>query len=167
MILEKRHIMGVNNYLAVLIFFSCFLAGFSTVFYSAELSSECSGTLIVSNGAEVHKFTKTVESLGAGIIAGRVRMEGCGCYILYQGPGRMGRAYFITRSGQHRISFSRIGSVYEEKCSQNGHKNAGVEIIVIVTVLGLLIVTAGVTIVVRQRRIVYKEVCLEPHNNPI
>ena len=153
--------MGVNNYLAVLIFFSCFLAGFSTVFYSAELSSECSGTLIVSNGAEVHKFTKTVDSLGAGIIAGRVRMEGCGCYILYQGPRRMGRAYFITRSGQHAVTFSRIGSIYKENCSQTGHKNAKLEIFVIVIVFGiLLIVFVGrlVSVKLNERRVVYGEV---------
>ena len=122
---------------------------------------------ISSDNAEVHEFTGTVVSLGAGIIAGNVRMEGCGCYILYQGPRRMGRAYFITRSGQHMVPFSRIGSVYEEKCSQKGHRNAGTEIVVIVTVLGILIVSTGLIILVKKRRKVYKEVSLEPNNNPI
>ena len=131
------------------------------------MSSECTGTLIVIDNAEVHKFTRTVESLGLGIIAGKVRMEGCGCYILYQGPRRMGRAYFITRSGQHTVPFSRIGSIYKEKCSQKGHRNAGTEIVVIVTVLGILIVSTGLIIVLKKRRNAYKEVCVEPNNNPI
>ena len=88
-------------------------------------------------------------------------MEGCGCYILYQGPRRMGRAYFITRSGQHAVTFSRIGSIYKENCSQKGHKNAKLEIFVIVIVFGiLLIVFVGrlVSVKLNERRVVYREV---------
>ena len=88
--LETRNKMRINHHLAVLSFLNVFLTGFSTVFYAGELSSECTGTLIVIDNAKVHKFTRTEESLGAGIIAGKVRMEGCGCYILYQGPKRIG-----------------------------------------------------------------------------
>ena len=69
-------------------------------------------------------FRRTTESFGRRIKARRVMMVGCGCYILYQGPRRMGRAYFITKGGTHALPFSRIGSVYKEKCGQKGHNNA-------------------------------------------
>ena len=99
---------------------------FSTVFYSGELSQDCTGSLVVWDSQEPHIFRTTAESLGGGggLQGRRVMMWGCGCYILYQGPWRMGRAYYITRGGKHVLPFNRVGSVYKEKCGLKGHKNA-------------------------------------------
>ena len=133
----------------------------SIVFHGGELASECSGTLTVGGNSENRQFTATEESLGTGIVARRVRMEGCGCYILYQGPKRMGRAYFITRSGDHALPFSRIGSVYKDTCGKKGHRNAGLTVLVVVIVVGLIIVVLGGALFLRKRKKMYTEVIPE------
>ena len=48
--------------------------------------------------------------------AGRDRlvMEGCGCFLVFQRPGKTGRAYMVGRPGHHSYSLHIIGSVYRE-----------------------------------------------------
>jgi hypothetical protein len=156
--------MVLNKYLIIFLFSNLVTHSVSLVFLGpgGEISSRCSGTLTVYEGAEDHQFSTSVESLGVGIMARRVVMEGCGCYILYQGPRRMGRAYFVTRSGEHEINLGRIGSVYKEKCGMKGHKNAGVIFWVIGVVLGVVGVVVGGVICVRMRKKkMYEEVIPE------
>ena len=153
--------MGPNNSLVILLFSNMATPILSIVFHGGELASECSGTLTVRGNSEVHKFTASVESLGAGIVAGRVRMEGCGCYILYQGPRRMGRAYFITQSGDHALTFSRIGSVYKDTCGKKGHRNAGLAVLVVGIVVGLVVVVLGGSLCLWKRKKMYTEVIPE------
>ena len=150
--------MSLGNYLTFCIFVSLVTEVVPSVFYAADLPSDCSGTLVVHGNSDVHKFTTSVETLGSGILAGRVVMEGCGCYILYQGPRRMGRAHFISRSGDHTISFGRIGSVYREECGNKGHRNANTSMMVIGLALGLIFFAVGGWVCVRRRRNMYKEV---------
>merc|ERR1719228_2858449 len=88
----------------------------ATVVRGATLATGCSGTLRVFGAEKQHTHTGDVESLGEGITTSKVQMEGCGCYIIYQGPNRTGRAYFVTRSGIHNISLGRIRSVYRLEC---------------------------------------------------
>ena len=48
--------------------------------------------------------------------AGRDRlvMEGCGCFLVFQRPGKTGRAYMVGRPGHHSYNLHIIGSVYRE-----------------------------------------------------
>ena len=153
--------MGPKNTLVILIFANMVATIVSIVFHGGELAAECSGTLTVQENSEIHQFRTSVESLGAGIVAGRVRMEGCGCYILYQGPRRMGRAYFITRSGDHALTFSRIGSVYKDVCGKRGHRNAGMAALVVGIIVGLILVILGGVVCFRKRKRMYTEVIPE------
>ena len=115
--------MSAKHSLAYLVLTNWFLKAFSTAFYSGEFGEDCSGTLVVWDNTGAHQYDTTVENIEGGIISERVVMEGCGCYMLYQGARRMGRVYYITRSGEHLLPFSRIGSIYRENCGQSGHKN--------------------------------------------
>ena len=151
----------VFNYQSIFLFSYLVTNTVSLVFPAGELSYKCSGSLHVYESAEseVHTFTTSVESLGVGIVTKRVAMEGCGCYILYQGPRRTGMAYFITKRGQQNINLSRIKSVYRQECGEGVHRNAGVIYWAIgVVIFVVVVVGGGVICKIKRRENIYAEV---------
>ena len=144
--------MICNRYNAIFILSNLVKNAVSLVFQAGELPSDCLGSLHIYAGDEKHTFTESVESLGLGIVTQRVKIEGCGCYILYQGTHRTGKAYFITERGEHNIDLSRIRSVYRQNCGVDEVKNAGPIIVVAVVVLLVVALVGGVIICRVKRR---------------
>ena len=100
-------------------------SGMSQIFNLGEISEECGGSLHIHgvNGND-YVFTSTDASIPhPGIMATAVSMEGCGCYTLYQGQGRRGRAFFVTRRGRQNIPLGRVGSLYKHRCGLQGYRN--------------------------------------------
>ena len=124
----------------------------SQVFRPGALPPDCLGSLHIYEEDEKHTFTESIDSLGLGIVTERVKMEGCGCYILYQGTQRTGKAFFITERGEQHIDLSRIRSVYRQNCGVDEVKNAGPIIFVAVVVLLIVILVGGVIICRVKRR---------------
>ena len=86
-----------------------------------------------------------------GIVTQKVKMEGCGCFILYQGTGRTGKAYFITENGEQNIDLSRIRSVYRQNCGVEEVINAGI-ILVVAAVVLLVVGLVGAVLICRVKR---------------
>ena len=108
------------------------------VLHGGELPPSCSGSLhLYSTTGEHEILTESVESLGPlGILVSRIRVEGCGCYVLYQGSQGSGRAVFISQRGDQNIRITRIRSVHRVVCE----RGAGVVIIVISIVITILVI---------------------------
>ena len=50
------------------------------------------------------------------IVPGRdkILMEGCGCFLLFQGAGKAGRAFLLSRPGQYYYNLHSIGSIFKQ-----------------------------------------------------
>ena len=151
--------MIFNRYNAIFILSNLVKNAVSLVFQAGELPSDCLGSLHIYAGDEKHTFTESVESLGLGIVTQRVKIEGCGCYILYQGTQRTGKAYFITERGEQNIDLSRIRSVYRQNCGVEEVTNAGIIFVVAVVVL-LVVGLVGAVLIcrVKRRKKLYEDV---------
>ena len=92
----------------------------SKVLSAGELSSSCSGsiTLYDDAGSTCSRFTSTMESLREGLRVNMVKLEGCGCYVLYEGSYRKGRKVLVTRRGKQRIKLEVVKSVFREDCNE-------------------------------------------------
>ena len=44
----------------------------------------------------------------------RVLLEGCGCFLLFQGAAKAGRAFLLNRPGQYYYNLHIIGSIYKQ-----------------------------------------------------
>ena len=141
-----------NKPLAIFLILNLVKNTVSQVFRPGALPPDCLGSLHIYDGDEKHTFTESAESFGLGIVTERVKMEGCGCYILYQGTQRTGKAYFITERGEQNIDLSRIRSVYRQNCGVDEVKNAGPIIVVAVVVLLIVSLVGGVIICRVKRR---------------
>ena len=110
------------------------------VLHGGELPPSCSGSLhLYSTTGEHEILTESVESLGPlGILVSRIRVEGCGCYVLYQGSQGSGRAVFISQRGDQNIRITRIRSVDRVACEE--YRGAEVVIIVISIVITILVI---------------------------
>jgi len=109
--------------------------------YILAQKDDCTGGVLkVEDSSKSHEFTKTVPKISEqkilnlnvhqtrGIFWRRVMMEGCGCFLIYEGPHRQGKAYYVTRTGEHNLPFKQIGSVFKEDCSKIGQRNPGIKI---------------------------------------
>ena len=153
--------MIVNSEFAFLLVAHCVRNTIAQVFRSGELSGECSWSLhIHAHGeSEVHTFTESVESVGNGILTERIRLEGCGCYILYQGTHRTGKAFFLSEPKEESIPLARIRSVYRQDCREQAARNASVVFGVITVVLFIVGIAGGLAVYsVRRKGRIYGEV---------
>ena len=50
------------------------------------------------------------------IVPGRdkILLEGCGCFLLFQGAGKVGRAFLLNRPGQYYYNLDIIGSIFKQ-----------------------------------------------------
>ena len=46
-----------------------------------------------------------------------IHLDGCGCFLLFQGERKVGRAYLVNHPGYHYYNLIKIGSVYKEVIS--------------------------------------------------
>ena len=127
------------------------------IFNLEEHVGSCGGSLhVYGDDGTDHVFTTTDENTevsGIGIVSSSVSMEGCGCYTLYQGQGRRGRAYYVTRRGRQEIPLGRVGSVYQHTCGLQGYRNASTTIVnIVIVVVIVLIVGVGIGLIVRKRK---------------
>ena len=90
----------------------------SKVLSAGELSSSCSGsiTLYDDAGSTCSRFTSTMESLREGLRVNMAKLEGCGCYVLYEESYRRGRSFAVNRRGKQRIGLEVVKSVYRKDC---------------------------------------------------
>ena len=155
--LSGLKIMKVNNtmikkrYLEIFLILNLVKNASSQVFQPGTLPPDCLGSLHLYSDDGKHTFTESAESLGMGIVTQKVKMEGCGCYILYQGTGRTGKAYFITENGEQNIDLSRIRSVYRQNCAVEEVINAGI-ILVVAAVVLLVVGLVGAVLICRVKR---------------
>ena len=148
-----------NKTLVIFIILNLVKNTVSQVFRPGALPPDCLGSLHIYKEDEKHTFTESIDSLGLGIVTERVKMEGCGCYILYQGTQRMGKAFFITERGEQHIDLSRIRSVYRQNCGVEEVTNAGIIFVVAVVVL-LVVGLVGAVLIcrVKRRKKLYEDV---------
>ena len=64
-------------------------------------------------------FSSSLSAIPGGrleIVGGRdeVRLDGCGCFLLFQRQCKGGQAYLLNRPGLHHYNLNTIGSVYQE-----------------------------------------------------
>eukprot|EP00092_Neocalanus_flemingeri_P013698 GFUD01014775.1.p1 GENE.GFUD01014775.1~~GFUD01014775.1.p1 ORF type:complete len:120 (+),score=23.19 GFUD01014775.1:73-432(+) len=90
----------------------------SKVFRAGELSSSCLGsvTLYDEVGSACSLFTSTNDSLSEGLRVKMAKLEGCGCYTLYEESNRGGRSVVVTRRGKQTIELEMVKSVFREDC---------------------------------------------------
>ena len=82
----------------------------------------CDGTVRVRSGGQEFLFNSSHQVIPGGqlsIIPGRdkILLEGCGCFLLYQGAGKVGRAFLLSRPGLHHYNLHIIGSVFKQVSS--------------------------------------------------
>ena len=151
-----------NQFLVkMLVISSCFGYLEGAVFTPGELSEICRGSIHLSYENAVTSFTNQVESLEKAIMTDNVRIDGCNCYILYTGPYRTGRAYFLTTRGRHRIRPTRIRSIYKHPCAvgevQNAKQKPWVVLIVILIMITIALSIIGLLKFRAKKRIEYEE----------
>jgi len=128
-------------------------------------AQECQGTLRVQSGGREYLFNSTqLELPGGGLrmVAGRdeVKLDGCGCYLLFQRGRRAGRAYLVNRPGYHYYALHRIGSVTKEDCSRLvEYRPAEVGIISVITLLSVSVLSVMVVISIKK--------CGKRHYSPV
>ena len=118
----------MNNIL-FLFTINAIMQSMALVLQGGDLPSSCSGSLhLYTSSGEDEIVTESAESLGhLGIIVSRIRVEGCGCYVLYQGSHGSGRAVFIHQRGDQNIKTTRIRSVYRKACEPHRYKMENLE----------------------------------------
>ena len=141
----------MNNIL-FLFTINAIMESMALVLQGGDLPSSCSGSLhLYSSSGEDEIVTESVESLGhLGIIVSRIRVEGCGCYVLYQGSHGSGRAVFIHQRGDQNIKTTRIRSVYRQACGE--YRGARFSVIVIFIVITMLVVIGISSIIYIKNR---------------
>ena len=80
----------------------------------------------------------------------RVSLQGCGCHTIYPGPSRSGRAFYVTKRGNQDIVLSRIRSVYQHECREEGMKNALPEFGIIGAILVILLIAGGGILIIKK-----------------
>ena len=88
---------------------------------------QCGGTLEVYRGtARLLTTSSTLTNISISTTtqgANQVYLMGCGCFMVFSGRGRYGRAQKINSPGLHRIeSRVYVGSVFREENCQNIHR---------------------------------------------
>ena len=54
----------------------------------------------------------------------KILLEGCGCFLLFQGAGKAGKGFLLSRPGQYYYNLHIIGSIFKEvRCSHEQNKN--------------------------------------------
>ena len=66
-----------------------------------------------------HILSSTHEVIPGGqlsIVPGqdKIFLEGCGCFLLFQGAGKVGRAFLLSRPGQYYYNLRIIGSIFKQ-----------------------------------------------------
>ena len=133
---------------------SCHSSG---VFESATLKREC----VTSTNLQIQgqQFSDSNEDLGHdGVVTDSMTLNGCGCFIVFEGPFKTGRGYFIDRKGEHKFHLMRIRSIYKVKCPKTANTVLYVATLTVATVL-LVGVIALFVKKYKERR--YQEVQLE------
>ena len=82
-------------------------------------SSKFSILFITLLNSCIYVLSSTHEALPGGqlsIVPGRdiILMEGCGCFLLFQGAAKSGRAFLLNKPGQYYYNLHIIGSIFKE-----------------------------------------------------
>ena len=85
--------------------------GTSSFMLADDKISECVGSIVLNDNSNL-TFHSSVSNLNH--VVWMVRMEGCGCFRLYQRSGGRGRSVKIEQRGITRVKFGRLGSLARE-----------------------------------------------------
>ena len=112
--------MGITNIIFIFVManYICKCRPCSRVHRAGEISSLCIGSItIYDDENSSYNFPSSVDSLRKGLKVGMVKLEGCGCYRLYEKTYRRGKSHFVTRRGRQKIGLKVVKSVFNENCS--------------------------------------------------
>ena len=91
----------------------------SKVHRAGELSSSCFGSITLYDAdSKPSNFPSSMDSIDEGLSGSMAKLEGCGCYRLYEGSCRRGRSVFVTKRGSQKIGLEVVRSLFKEDCSE-------------------------------------------------
>merc|ERR1719427_836847 len=93
--------------------------GYSSFFAGVWRSQgECNGSILL-NGDPSQAYHSPADNLNMNHMKVRtVRLEGCGCFRLFQRSGGRGRSQRIYKQGTTLVHLRRVGSLDREQCDQ-------------------------------------------------
>ena len=89
--------------------------GTSSFMLAGQTESVCVGS-IMFNENSLLVFNTSVLVMDHQV--SQVRLEGCGCFRLYQRSGKRGRSVRVEQRGVTQVRIKRVGSLVKEECSQ-------------------------------------------------
>merc|ERR1712228_943369 len=73
----------------------------------------CAGSIILNEDLNLI-FRSTLNNISFKVVT--ARLEGCGCFRLYQKNGSKGRSQLVKKRGVNQVNLKRVGSIVKEKC---------------------------------------------------
>jgi hypothetical protein len=83
---------------------------------SPPIDEECEGFVTLYEGSEEMVVTED-EDIKPSVTVDKVKVEGCGCFVLFTRKGGMGKSVFLGGEGERIIKKKiRVRSVRKVKC---------------------------------------------------
>ena len=106
------------------------------VFVTPDIDNkECIGSVMFYHSDNGHKTTVLREDAEMDITIDAVKIEGCGCFIIYNKKEGRGKSYYLGLHGQNvsaaEIGWARVRSVRSRECSSLAMPIWGVVLIVV------------------------------------
>ena len=80
------------------------------------IEEECEGSVTLYEGSEEMVVTKD-EDIKPSITLDKVKVEGCGCFVLFTRRGGMGKSVFLDREGERMMKKKmKVRSVRKVEC---------------------------------------------------
>merc|ERR1712228_520902 len=73
----------------------------------------CAGSIILNEDLNLI-FRSTLNNISFKVVT--ARLEGCGCFRLYQKNGSKGRSQLVKKRGVNKVNLKGVGSIDKEKC---------------------------------------------------
>ena len=81
------------------------------------IEEECEGSVTLYEGSEEMVVTED-EDIKPSVTVDKVKVEGCGCFVLFTRKGGMGRSVFLDGEGEWIIKKKmKVRSVRKIKCN--------------------------------------------------
>ena len=133
--------MGLGNNVSIFFILNVVILTKAAVFTPGKIPPSCSGSL--------HLYSPE-DSLGRlGVIVSGLKVEGCGCYVLYEGTNGAGKSFLVSDRGEQSIEVSRIRSVQRVTCRE--YRVAGVVGIAVTTTI-ILVIIIGISFYFCKKR---------------
>ena len=98
----------------LLVSFLMFIDIVASLIIQAESENNDCFSSIILNEDPNQIFGFSVDNINYKVAT--IRLEGCGCFRLYQKSGARGKSQLISRRGINEVNLTRVGSIFKEKC---------------------------------------------------